>query len=88
MVDERAEIGSEQQDVVDLANEVARGRMVGDRPEHLGELEPRADRDERDRVGAGRTGAHRTGQLAVHVDEVAAVHGESAAAAKASTAVA
>ena len=88
VIGERAERRAHQQHVVDLAQQVLRGRVVGHRPEDLRELQSDAHREERQHVRARRPGAHRPRQLAVRLVQVTACTASRAAAANASTAVA
>ena len=64
-VDEGAERRTMLQDVVDLAQEVMRGRLIGDRRVGLGEVQSGAHGGEWQQVGQQRTDSHRRREVTV-----------------------
>ncbi len=66
-----------EDDVVDLSQEVACGRLVADGGVHLGQLQAHAHGEVGDGEGVGRSGPHGPPELPVRFVGVASVHGEA-----------
>ena len=75
-VDQRSQSRPVAHDVVDLPQQVACGRLVGDGGVDLGQLQAYAYGKIGDGERAGRPGPHGLGELTIHLFLVASVHSE------------